>query len=254
MNTNDALALRLSDFQTVSLEEMKKIRLMNRTDTKYVFATDTLDAILAMSAGEYMVQKTAGSTVAPYHTTYLDTPDMAMYLAHQCGHRTREKIRVRTYLASNLSFLEVKNKNNKGRTDKRRIMVEDPEALPEPEADGFLSRNAWYMMQQLTPTLENRFQRVTLVNKAMTERLTIDTGIRFRNLSNGNYISLPHLVVMELKRDGRAYSPILSTLQKLRVRPCGFSKYCMGCAMTDSELKQNRFKKRIRKIRHIAES
>lgn len=251
MNTFDVVSLNLSDFQTVSLEDMKKIRLMNRTDTKYVFTTKTLEAILAMSADDYMVQKTDGFTVAPYHTAYLDTPDMAMYLAHQCGHRKREKIRVRTYLASSLSFLEVKNKNNKGRTDKRRIMIEDPTNLDETLADGFLAKNAWYMMQQLTPTLENRFQRITLVNKAMTERLTIDTGIRFRNLINGNYVSLPSLVVMELKRDGRTDSPVLRTLQQLRVKPSGFSKYCMGCAMTNADLKQNRFKKRIRKIRHL---
>ena len=52
-----------------------------------------------------------------------------MYLAHQNGRVIREKIRVRTYVSSGLTFLEVKNKNNKGRTDKKRIRVQGVNSL-----------------------------------------------------------------------------------------------------------------------------
>ena len=254
MRTEERINERLSLYPTITLAEMKGIRLMNRTDTKYVFSTATLEDILELAAGEYRVQQTEGSVCSPYHTVYLDTPDKIMYMAHQNGRKTREKIRVRTYLSSSLSFLEVKNKSNKGRTDKRRMIVDDPENLPESATEMFLSKYALFMMPQIAPQLENRFQRITLVNNAMTERLTIDTDIRFRNLLNGNYISLPNLVVMELKRDGRADSPILRTLNRLRVKKCGFSKYCIGCAMTDHELKQNRFKTRIHKIERLTQN
>lgn len=41
-----------------------------------------------------------------------------MYRMHHCGKKVREKIRVRTYLDTNDTFLEIKNKNNHGRTKK----------------------------------------------------------------------------------------------------------------------------------------
>lgn len=241
----------LDSFNPITLKEMSRIRLMNRTDTKYLLPLDTLAVLLKRAACDYHVQEVAGERNIVYHTVYLDTADKAMYLAHQNGRAVREKIRVRTYVSSNLTFLEVKNKNNKGRTDKQRIRVTTLDALSFEGADEFLSLHAWYTLPQLTPQLENRFQRITLVNRAMTERLTIDTDICFRNLINENFAALPGLAVVELKRDGRTPSPIRETLNELHVRPAGFSKYCMGCVLTDRELKQNRFKPKIRRARKM---
>lgn len=252
MTTEETLkdiAGMLDTFSPITLEEMSGIRLMNRTDTKYLLPLETLAVLLHRAAADYRVQEVAGERDIIYHTVYLDTVDKAMYRAHQNGRAVREKIRVRTYVSSRLTFLEVKNKNNKGRTDKRRIPVTALDALSAEGADDFLSKYAWYRLSQLSPQLENRFQRITLVNRAMTERLTIDTDICFRNLTNGNYAALPRLAVVELKRDGRTPSPIRDTLSRLRVHPAGFSKYCMGCVLTDEDLKQNRFKPKVRKVR-----
>lgn len=239
----------LDIFGPVTLEEMSGIRLMNRTDTKYLLPLETLAVLLHYAAADYRVQEVAGERNIVYHTVYLDTVDKAMYRAHQNGRAVREKIRVRTYVASQLTFLEVKNKNNKGRTDKRRIRITALDELSAEGVDDFLSLYAWYKLPQLSPQLENRFQRITLVNRAMTERLTIDTDICFRNLVNGNYAALPRLAVVELKRDGRTSSPIRDILSRLHVHPAGFSKYCMGCVLTDENLKQNRFKLKVRKMR-----
>lgn len=210
---------------------------------------ETLAVLLYYAAADYRVQEVAGERNIVYHTVYLDTVDKAMYRAHQNGRAVREKIRVRTYVASQLTFLEVKNKNNKGRTDKQRIRITALDELSAEGVDDFLSLYAWYKLPQLSPQLENRFQRITLVNRAMTERLTIDTDICFRNLVNGNYAALPRLAVVELKRDGRTSSPIRDILSRLHVHPAGFSKYCMGCVLTDENLKQNRFKPKVRKMR-----
>ena len=49
-------------------------------------------------------------------------------------------------------------------------------------------------------------------------------------------------MIIELKRDGNVYSPILDMLRRVRVKPHGFSKYCIGSAMTNGELKNNTFK------------
>jgi hypothetical protein len=59
-------------------------------------------------------------------------------------------------------------------------------------------------------------------------------------------------VVIELKRDGRMHSPILTLLRQLRIKPSGFSKYCIGSAITNDNLKINRFKKRLHRYDKIA--
>ena len=44
---------------------------------------------------------------------------------------------------------------------------------------------------------ENHFYRITLVNKIMTERITIDTYLEFNNLKTDNKIELPEIGIIE---------------------------------------------------------
>ena len=80
----------------------------------------------------------------------------------------------------------------------------------------------------------------------MTERLTIDTGVHFHHLITGTEARLENLAIIELKRDGRTYSPIGEILRELHVRPSGISKYCVGTVLTAGNLKYNRFKPKLR--------
>ena len=116
----------LSKYQPISLKDMSNITLMNRTDTKFITTLQMLKEVLISAKCDYQVQEISHCRIASYHTTYLDTLRRDMYLAHHNGHAVREKIRIRTYLASDLTFLEVKNKNNKGRTDKKGIRIQKP--------------------------------------------------------------------------------------------------------------------------------
>jgi hypothetical protein len=100
--------------------------------------------------------------------------------------------------------------------------------------------------------VENNFHRITLVNDAKTERLTIDFGIHIRNHETGAEADFDNLVIIELKRDGRVHSPILALLRQLRIKPSGFSKYCIGSTLTNSNLKINRFKKRLHRYEKIS--
>ena len=85
----------------------------------------------------------------------------------------------------------------------------------------------------------------------MTERLTIDTNLRFHNVATGNYRFMDNIVIIELKRDGRVPSPVISLLNQLRIKPHGFSKYCIGSALTNDELHCNRLKPRLHSIERI---
>lgn len=235
----------LNTYTTISLGEMKAVRLMNRIDTKYVTTLPMLVRLLEIAQPEYMVQSIDGALNMPYYTLYYETQDAHMYMEHLRGRKRRQKIRIRKYVHSDVAFLEIKNKNNKGRTSKKRI--EYVEGNTE-EQEQFINEKANYAYSDLSKRIENKFSRITLVNKGKTERLTIDTNLRFHNLKNDEVCAVEGLVIIEHKRDGNVYSPISAILNQLRIFPAKFSKYCMGMALTDSTLKRNRFKERLRMV------
>jgi hypothetical protein len=243
----------LKSYRSVSLEQMGKVKLLNRVDTKFVTTSEGLEELLRLASDSYAVQEIEGHKIMPYSTLYFDTEQCTMYAQHQRGKKNREKIRVRRYEGSGLCFLEVKRKNNKGRTDKKRIQI--PERMPDTaNYEEFLSKYSRYSGDVLIPQLSNNFRRMTLVNAAMTERLTIDTDLRFFNEVTGLEQDMENLAIIEVKRDGLTYSPVLAMLNQLRIHESGFSKYCIGMTLTNHELKSNRFKERIRAIGKLTAS
>ena len=234
----------------ITLEEMSGIKLMNRTDTKFVATLEQLVAFLSAVKGKYFIQEIDDKRIASYHTTYYDTDDYEMYRMHHAGRCVREKIRVRTYLDNGATFLEVKNKNNHGRTKKKRITVGGVDTL-QSEIENvapFLGKHAWYTLEQVSPVIENWFNRITLVNFGKTERLTIDFNLKFHHLKSDRRDSLQRVAVIELKRDGNVPSPALDILRDTRIKRSGFSKYCIGSALTHKGLKRNNFKERLTMI------
>ena len=240
----------INKFAPISLEQMSGVKLMNRTDTKFVTTTDRLRLLLQMACNDYYIQEIDGGRNLEYDTTYFDTTAFDMYNQHQWNHTNRQKIRFRTYCVSGLQFMEVKTKNNHGRTKKKRIEVTDMN-LEEQEKCDFLGKYLRYGVDTLQPALNNHFSRITLVNKAKTERLTIDSALHFHNIVSGMDKDMGDLVIIELKRDGLVYSPVLEMLRRLRIHPHGFSKYCMGSALTNPELRVNRFKRKLIEINKI---
>ena len=240
----------LKTFAPISLEQMSSVKLMNRTDTKFVTTQQRLQQLLTMALKDYYIQEIDGERNPEYDTTYFDTRNFDMYCQHQYNHANRQKIRFRTYCISGLQFMEVKTKNNHGRTKKKRIEVKDMNVNESQKRD-FLSQTLHYSVDSLQPALNNHFRRITLVNKAKTERLTIDSQLSFHNLVNGAEKDMGNLVVIELKRDGRVPSPVLQMLRQLHIHPHSFSKYCMGSALTNPQLPCNRFKSKLIEIKKI---
>ena len=253
MSKEDSAIKELLDSMTpITLEEMSDIRLMNRLDTKYVASKAQLVQLLGMVQDKYYVQETLERRIIPYLTTYYDTDDHLMYMMHHNKRARRMKVRVRTYVASDLTFLEVKNKNNHARTKKKRIEVPSQDEFRGVEGvHELVQRKTGLDLDKLNAVVRNQFDRVTLVNKGKTERLTIDFNIGFHNFETERDHGTDQLVIIELKRDGNVFSPICNLLRDIHVHPTGFSKCCIGMAITDPGLKQNNFKMKLRRLEKI---
>jgi hypothetical protein len=235
----------LEQMQPITLSEMEHIRLLDRVDSKFAAPAAALPSLLELLTTDFKVQTIDGKNFASYATQYLDTSGLEFFLMHQNGKLNRQKIRIRSYLDSNLSFLEIKNKNNKGRTQKTRVPAAQThiETINDLRKEqNFLQTHSLFDVTNLCPVLSNSFNRITLVNNRATERITIDWELTFQNLLTGRTESLDKLIVLELKQDARSASDFREILNRLRIKRTSFSKYCMGTTLTNPVIKQNRFK------------
>ncbi|MFK8044348.1 MAG: polyphosphate polymerase domain-containing protein [Crocinitomicaceae bacterium] len=241
----------LEGFSPITLTEMDEVKLMNRTDTKFVFRRSELISILRTLSTDYQALIIKGNLINSYNTLYFDTFNFGYYLAHHQGKGNRYKVRIRNYVESNLYFLEIKNKY-KGRTDKKRIKLEGFE-------EEFSDRSQFFVNSVIAdePILEaklwNSFSRITLVNHALKERLTLDLNLGFN--WNDSAVDYSHIVIAELKQENVNRESLFYSLMKSKgILPNSISKYCIGAIGLNSDLKYNNFKIKtllINKLRNI---
>ena len=239
----------LNEYQPISLKEMDKVALLNRVDTKFVIDYDKLYSILNEVKNDYRVLTIKERRFNSYETIYFDTADFKFYTLHHRGKTNRFKFRKRKYIESDLSFLEIKFKNNKKRTIKNRVSIDDIEMDLNEDSKNYIQEVSQLDLE-LIPTLVNQFTRITLVSNYQPERLTIDLGLRF--IANDKDLQLKNTVIIEAKQEKiQRDTPFMAALKKRLVRPNRISKYCFGMAMTHEHLKQNNFKQRIKKIKQL---
>ncbi|MER2598790.1 MAG: polyphosphate polymerase domain-containing protein [Caldilineales bacterium] len=243
MDSVTDFATLLSQFAPISLAEMDAVALMDRTDTKYVLHTSQLLTALRSLRHEYRVLTITETRIHAYRTLYFDTTGFEMYLRHHAGRQQRFKVRSRQYVESQRSFLEVKVKSNKDRTNKQRIETGALVTQLTPEASHFVGAHV-PLTHTLEPKLWNSFSRITLVSKHATERLTLDLDLAFDN--GAHLIRLPGVAIAEVKQDGiNRHSAFMQQMRAMAVRDGGFSKYCVGAALLYPAIKHNNFKDKL---------
>ena len=240
----DHLSAILDRYTPISLDEMNEVRLLNRSDTKFVFNIDTLADVLDDAAEFYKLLTINNLNILNYHTQYFDSPDLKCYYDHHNGARSRFKVRFREYSDTGQVFLEVKEKNNKERTIKNRILVERMENSLSDQAVSFIEQYTRVDGCCLIPAMLTKFSRITLVNEQDKQRITIDLNISFENKRGVKKI--PYLVICEVKLDRNIGRNIFSDILKSqRIYPLNMSKYSIGTALLEPDIKQNRFKEKI---------
>lgn len=251
---------QLLAFEPISLPQMDTVSLMNRIDTKFIFPRSQLRDLLSRLQHDYRLLEINAQRCLQYQTLYFDTAAMEMYHKHHNGKLNRLKIRQRNYIDSNLNFFEIKNKTNTGRTIKQRIKIAHINTSLEASHIAWIRRNTPYQPAVLQAQLWNKFSRLTLVNTDFSERLTIDLHIAWRlatpPTSTTTANTKPHwfrtstdFCVAEVKRNGTIYrSGAIGKFRQHRLRPCRFSKYCIGSALLKPQLKKNLFQTTLRML------
>lgn len=234
-----------SSFERISLQESEKAQLMQRIDSKFVIPFNLSESILKHASEFYSIVDNNGQVVPEYISDYFDTQDLSMYLDHQNKRPKRYKIRVRNYCASGDSFLEIKIRVPSGKTIKKRIPATNEE-LNKTSVAEFIASKSPYAIEALSKTLETRFHRLTLVAKDFDERITFDFNLKISRPDNQAFLTFDSICIVEIKRSKqKTNSEISRIIKKLGIRPMGFSKYSIGCALLYPTVKQNSFKKTL---------
>ena len=90
------LRTAISLLTNISLSGMASVKLMNRTDVKYILNANILPTLIRKVAKDYFIQEIDGNCVAEYGTTYLDTIDLRFFRTHMNGKLNRFKWRIRS--------------------------------------------------------------------------------------------------------------------------------------------------------------
>ena len=221
---------------------MDDVKLMSRTDTKFVFNFLRLPEFLEKLSRFYKVLLIDGNLIHDYKSLYFDTDDRKFYIEHHNRRVNRNKIRFREYVGSGLTFLEIKLKNNKGKTIKKRIKVDSISEEITEQQQKYIHKIIGYPIEVSAKQWIN-FSRVTFVHKTQKERLTMDVNLTFNNKKDEG--DLKNIVIAEVKQERMSRSSdFMRVAKEMSILPMRLSKYCMSTLSLNPKLKKNRFKEK----------
>jgi hypothetical protein len=167
------------------------------------------------------------------------------------GKLNRYKLRFRRYVDSGgLSFFEIKFKNNKGRTLKKRVNVKEINSSISGNAEEFLKKVTPFDAAMFEPKLWANYSRMTFVNKFSQERLTMDVNLQIVKTDSSKLsVKFPGMVIAEAKQDKMNHaSPFIRFVRQQNIREGGISKYCFGVFTLHDQVKKNNSKPAVRFI------
>lgn len=237
-------------FAAIGLDELTgAVPLRDRVDRKYVVSLDCVAALTDRLWRTHRVLDIDEQRLFDYHSAYFDSPTLSTFRDHLQGRRRRFKCRTRRYGGGGLCMFEVKLKGARGHTIKHQMEYPVAEhGLLNDAAKEFLSAclvDAYGhdAPDGLGPELHMRYRRMTLAAPQLGEKLTCDFGLRFQ----GGEGLADQFAIVEIKSPGGAAlgRRVLRELHAREVRVC--SKYCLGIALTRSEVNANALRPLLRR-------
>ena len=231
--------------ESIGLDAIESVALMDRFDSKFVVPTDWLASVVT-DLHEHRVLTIEGHTSTKYNNLYFDTEEAQCLEDHTRGRNSRFKIRIRHYDNTGAAFLEVKRRDVYGKTTKERMVRSSSFAWNAPLTDdeqAFLAELVPYA-DDLKPMLQSSFERFTLVHLKSGERITFDRDLAYVKPDQSANSSawcrpIPHLAVVEWKQSTVNHQG--SLIQSFRRQPgrrgplgraLRVSKFVLGNAVT----------------------
>jgi hypothetical protein len=253
MTMDHHVTTSLPDFAPLSLAALNaKAAMLERQDNKYILAADRLWPALDLFRQHFDMLDIDGRRAFTYATQYFDDAEQRAYYDHHQGRRKRGKVRVRSYVDAGFSYLEVKLKDIRDVTVKRRLRVDHGMAALDGAAMAFVDtcfrdQYGTGFGRPLGAVIGMEYARMTLVAKEGGERMTIDTRLRFQSGSMVCDVS-PDMFIVETKsaRGNGIADKILRGLHLHPTRRC--SKYCIAMAALGQVTQHNRFLPALRRL------
>ena len=220
--------------------------MLERVDNKYIVERAAVHEALGLLQSHFDVLEISGKRSFLYDTCYFDDEALLSFQSHRQGRRRRFKVRTRQYSDNATCFVEMKVKGRRGVTVKLRLpyFADRFQILDQPALQ-FINdvHRQFYgrpFEREIKPVLHVRFERVTLIAKEGSERVTIDGDIVFSR-EGGVDTARTGAFIVETKsqRGNGAADKILRQLHQHRVKSC--SKYCFGIAALHDVQSYNRF-------------
>jgi VTC domain len=241
-------------FAPISLKALEaKAGMLERIDNKYVVRAEVLHRAAPQLAKQFDVLEIDGCRSFTYDTCYFDDVDCRCYFDHHQSRNRRIKVRMRKYLEAGLCFVEVKLKDRRGMTVKKRLRVsmdsfgvlEDTAIEFVRDVYGALYRRAF--TQEITRNLDMRYRRVTLVAKDGGERMTLDNQLCFNMDGAERHVDGSLFVIEAKSAKGNGIADKI--LRRLHQHPTKHvSKYCTGLATLRNGTKSNNFRQAMKKL------
>ena len=211
--------------------------LQTRTDRKYLLDEEQLGQLIVRLAGQANVLEIDGRRTFRYRSVYFDTPEYDSYLGAARRRPDRFKVRTRTYVDTDTTWLEVKRRDRRGRTVKHRVAAASATDLGADDRSFIASFDTLAdVAGRLVPTLTTSYERTTLV--VGPTRVTIDRDVH-GTAADGREVAIGGVIV-ETKSD-RPGGSVDRVLWALGVRPVTISKYATELAALHPELPSNKW-------------
>jgi VTC domain len=247
------IAQSLSSFGTISLEGLNsKAAMLKRLDNKYIVPANRLLPAFQRFGDLFDVLEIDGKRAFTYATEYFDDDEAQAYHDHHKGRRKRCKVRIRNYVDAGFSYLEVKLKDIRDATVKKRLKLAKPSQGLCEESLAFIDTCHAEMYgvpldRRLKPVIGMEYERITLVAQEGGERMTIDTHMAFR-AADAARNAAPDMFILETKsvRGNGIADKILRAEHLHPTKSC--SKYCIGMAALGLVERHNRFLPALRRL------
>ncbi|GIF21651.1 hypothetical protein BJ973_004905 [Actinoplanes tereljensis] len=248
----------IAELAPIGLDELvERAGLLTRIDRKYLLPASALPMILAGLPSDARILEIEGKRHFAYRSGYFDTPGLDSYLTTAQRRRRRFKLRIRSYLDTDLHLLEIKTRGARGVTVKQRFPYAGDGVTLSPEMQAYAVRSleaerVTMRDPRFEAVITTRFERITLLLPSTGSRATIDRDLTW-TLPGGATMHLPDRMIVETK-SARGASPLDRVLWSQSHRPCPISKYATGMAALHPELPDNRWHRILRQHFSISEA